>query len=293
MTTKIFLIRHAEAEGNLFRVAHGQYDSIIMPRGYRQLAYLRQRFLDQRLDAVYGSDLTRTHITASALYVPRGLPFRPMPQLREICLGRWEQMSWGEIQRQDRQMYINFNKRPDLWRAEGAETFAQVRDRTVAGIRQIAAENPGKTVAAASHGAALRTLLGTLQGLSLEEIGSTGHGDNTAVSLLEVSGEDIRVGFRGAGRPRPCWRRRLRAGWPWYWSRRPCGLPPMRLSPPSGASAMGRSFWGRPYSSPGPGAGSGSSSPATGRWPGTSPSSVSRRPPAGALRRRWRWTSAS
>ena len=196
MTTKIFLVRHAEAEGNLFRVAHGQYDSIITPQGYRQLAWLRRRFEGQRLDAVYGSDLTRTHTTASALYVPRGLEFRPLPQLREIRLGIWEQMTWGEIQRMDKEMYVDFNKRPHLWHAEGAETFAQVRDRTLAGIRQIAAENPGGTVAAASHGAALRTLLGTLEGMSLEEIGRTGHGDNTAVSLLEVEGGAIRVVFR-------------------------------------------------------------------------------------------------
>ena len=196
MTTKIFLVRHAEAEGNLFRVAHGQYDSTITPRGYRQLAYLRQRFAGEHLDAVYGSDLTRTHTTASALYVPRGLDFRPLPLLREIRLGVWEQMSWGEIQRMDPQMYVDFNKRPDLWRAEGAETFAQVRDRMLEGIRRIAAENPGGTVAAASHGAALRTLLGTLQGMSLEEIGHTGHGDNTAVSLLEVEGDAVRVVFR-------------------------------------------------------------------------------------------------
>ncbi|MDE7220878.1 MAG: histidine phosphatase family protein [Oscillospiraceae bacterium] len=196
MTTKIFLVRHAEAEGNLFRVAHGQYDSVITPQGYRQLAYLRDRFRNEKLDAVYGSDLTRTHTTASALYGPRGLDFRPLPLLREIRLGVWEQMTWGEIQRLDRQMYVDFNKRPDLWRAEGAETFAQVRDRMLEGVRQIAAENPGGTVAAASHGAALRTLLGTLQGLSLAEIGGTGHGDNTAVSLLEADGEEIRVVFR-------------------------------------------------------------------------------------------------
>ena len=196
MTTKIFLVRHAEAEGNLFRVAHGQYDSTITPQGYRQLAWLRQRFTGQHLDAVYGSDLTRTHTTASALYAPRGLAFRPMPQLREIKLGIWEQMTWGEIQRMDPQMYVDFNKRPHLWHTEGAETFAQVRDRMLAGIRQIAAENPGATVAAASHGAALRTLLGTLQGMTLEEIGNTGHGDNTAVSLLEAEGDEIRVVFR-------------------------------------------------------------------------------------------------
>lgn len=196
MITKIFLVRHAEAEGNLFRVAHGQYDSIITPQGYRQLAYLRERFKGVKLDAVYGSDLTRTHTTASALYVPRNLDFRPLPLLREIKLGCWEQMTWGEIQRLDKQMYIDFNKRPDLWHAEGAESFAQVRDRALAGIRQIAAENPGATVAAASHGAALRTLLGTLQGLSLREIGQTGHGDNTAVSLLEVDGDRVTVVFR-------------------------------------------------------------------------------------------------
>ena len=196
MTTKIFLVRHAEAEGNLFRVAHGQYDSCITPQGYRQLSYLRERFRGERLDAVYGSDLTRTHTTASALYVPRGLAFRPMPLLREIRLGIWEQMTWGEIQRMDTQLYVDFNKKPHLWHVEGAETFAQVRDRMLAGIRQIAAENPGATVAAASHGAALRTLLGTLQGMSLEEIGNTGHGDNTAVSLLEVDGDKINVIFR-------------------------------------------------------------------------------------------------
>ena len=196
MTTKIFLVRHAEAEGNLFRVAHGQYDSTITPQGYRQLSYLRERFKNERLDAVYGSDLTRTHTTASALYVPRNLPFRPLPLLREIRLGIWEQKTWGEIQRMDKQMYIDFNKRPDLWHAEGAETFAQVRDRVLAGVRQIAAENPGASVAASSHGAALRTLLGTLQGMTLEEIGRTGHGDNTAVSLLEVTGGQIKVIFR-------------------------------------------------------------------------------------------------
>ena len=160
------------------------------------LEELRERFREERLDAVYGSDLTRTHTTASALYVPRGLEFRPLPLLREIRLGVWEQLSWGQIQRTDKQMYVDFNKRPDLWHVEGAETFAQVRDRTLEGIRRIAAENPGGTVAATSHGAALRTLLGTLQGMSLEEIGQTGHGDNTAVSLLEAEGDDIRVVFR-------------------------------------------------------------------------------------------------
>ncbi len=196
MTTKIYLVRHAEAEGNLFRIAHGQYNSTITPRGYRQLAHLRERFRDVHLDAVYGSDLLRAQTTASALYVPRGLPFLPEPRLREVDLGCWEQRTWADIQRDDLRSYIDFNKHPDRWHIPGGEDFDRVKARAVAAIRDIAAAHPGETVAAAGHGAALRALLSTLQGLSPEEWGASKYGDNTAVSLLEVTGEDIRVVFR-------------------------------------------------------------------------------------------------
>ena len=36
--TTIYLIRHAEAEGNLYRRAHGWYNSTITDRGYHQIA---------------------------------------------------------------------------------------------------------------------------------------------------------------------------------------------------------------------------------------------------------------
>ena len=42
--TTIYLIRHAEADGNLYRRAHGWYDSVITDRGYRQIAALAKRF---------------------------------------------------------------------------------------------------------------------------------------------------------------------------------------------------------------------------------------------------------
>lgn len=194
--TKIYLIRHAAAEGNLYRVAHGQFNSTITARGYRQLSYLRRRFEGVTLDAVYGSDLLRAQTTAAALYVPRNLPFRGEPRLREVCMGAWEQLTWGEVARLDEEMYYNFNNRPDLFVCEGAENFEAVRERMMAALRDIAAAHPDGTVAATSHGAALRVLLGTLEGLSLREIGNTPYGDNTAVSLVEVDGDEIRLVYR-------------------------------------------------------------------------------------------------
>ena len=194
--TKIYLISHAAAEGNLYRVAHGQFNSTITHRGYSQLTHLRRRFKDIALDAVYGSDLLRAQTTAAALYVPRNMEFRPLPLLREVCMGVWEQLSWGEVARRDPEMYHNFNHRPDLFELEGAERFEDVRDRMLTAVRQMAAAHPDGTIAATSHGAALRVLLGTLEGLSLAEIGDTPYGDNTAVSLLEVEGDEIRLIYR-------------------------------------------------------------------------------------------------
>ena len=97
MMTNIYVIRHAEAEGNLYRIAQGQYNSIITERGHRQIAVLARRFEDIHVDAVYASDLYRTCATASAIYQPKGLPLRRRRDLREICVGAWEQKTWGEI----------------------------------------------------------------------------------------------------------------------------------------------------------------------------------------------------
>ena len=56
--TRLYLIRHAEADGNLYRVAHGHCNGLITNyRGYQQIDALRERFRKVDIDAVYISDL--------------------------------------------------------------------------------------------------------------------------------------------------------------------------------------------------------------------------------------------
>ena len=57
--TTIYLIRHAEAEGNLYRRVHGWYNSLITENGYRQIAALEERFRDIHIDAVWSSEIGR------------------------------------------------------------------------------------------------------------------------------------------------------------------------------------------------------------------------------------------
>ena len=121
--TKIYLIRHAEAEGNLYRIAHGWHNGLITNyRGYQQIDALRQRFQDVDIDAVYASDLYRTQITARAIWLPKALPLHLEPSFREIRLGVWEDQTWQELRNRYPEEMDHFSSRLDLWRAEGAET---------------------------------------------------------------------------------------------------------------------------------------------------------------------------
>ena len=93
--TRIYLVRHAQAEGNLYRRAHGAYNSLITPQGYAQINALKERFADIPVDVVYSSPRFRTRVTASAIYGPKDIPMYTMDDLREVDCGPWEDRTWG------------------------------------------------------------------------------------------------------------------------------------------------------------------------------------------------------
>lgn len=183
MSATIYLIRHAEAEGNRYRRIQGQFDSFLTARGRQQLEHLAARFESVPLDAVYSSDLYRARSTAKA--AAHGLPVHTTPRLREIALGIWEDQLWGNAQRDAPDQLYNFSNAPDRWHIEGGEPFADVTARMVSAVNDIAARHDGQTIAIVSHGMALRALQTYAMGLSVAEMGQVPHGDNTCVSRLQ------------------------------------------------------------------------------------------------------------
>ena len=197
--TRIYIIRHAEAEGNLYRRIHGQYDSLVTPLGYRQIQALEKRFQDIHLDAVYSSDLFRTQTTAKALYLPKGLPLQLEPGLREISMGDWEDDTWGGAARKYPEQMAYFSGGNTHYTSMGGESFQELRERVVATYYRLAAANDGKTIACVSHGEAIRTAVNAFYGRPLEEMHNMIPSDNTAVSCVEIEGETAKVIFYGDG----------------------------------------------------------------------------------------------
>ncbi len=193
--TRIYLVRHGEAEGNLYRRMQGQYNSCLTELGYRQVEAVGQRFLDVSLDAVYSSDLYRAMYTASALCLPQKLPLHTDVRFREVYVGPWEEIPFGTAWRINPKEMADFTYHPDQWRLEGAETFRQVGERSIAALKEIVEKNPGKTAAVCAHGYLITaTLCGLIYGY--ENRDRAGRSDNTAVTLLEWDGDRVRVVFQ-------------------------------------------------------------------------------------------------
>ncbi len=194
--TTIYLVRHAEAEGNLYRRIHGWYDALVTDNGFAQMKCLEERFREILVDEVWSSDLYRTKTTARAVYVPKGLTLHADPQLRELNFGIWEDRPWGEVYQHEGEEIARFNASDPAWRAPGGENLAEAGERLQKAVTRIARENPGKTVAIFSHGTAIRQFLANVQGLSPQEWGKLGHSENTAVSCLDFDGETFSVRFQ-------------------------------------------------------------------------------------------------
>ena len=193
--TTIYLIRHAEAEGNLYRRVHGWYDSLITENGYRQIAALEERFRDIHIDAVYSSDLFRTRTTARAIYRSKNLPLRTHPGLRELNLGEWEDRTFGAVRHSDPRQMDLFNRTDPAWEVEKAETFFQLGDRLYETVGRLAERHPDQTVAMFSHGMAIRQFLGRVKNIPPEEWHAMPHGDNTAVTCLTFDGEKFTIQY--------------------------------------------------------------------------------------------------
>lgn len=193
--TEIYLIRHAEAEGNLYRRIHGQYDSLITDLGHQQVAHLAERFRKIHIDAVYSSDLTRTRQTAAAIYGPKNLALQTLKGLREIHMGAWEDRTWGDVERETPEMLRKFNYEPEAWQVPGAERFQQLRERVLKSVLDLAARHPGQCIAVVTHGSALRSLFAVAMGLYLGDMQRLPYSDNTGVSHIFVEDGKIRIDY--------------------------------------------------------------------------------------------------
>ena len=193
MKTTVYLVRHIESEGNICRRNHAQFDNFPTRKGLMQAESLADRFDSIHVDAVYSSDLYRAMMTAKPLADRKGLKVQPRRLLREYTIGNWEGTGIGETASRYPELWNVWLKEPWNHSIPGCDRFEAVADRAYKAILDMAHENPGKTVVAVSHVTTITCALTRVLGKPIDAYGTIPGGENTAVSCVEVDGNDNMV----------------------------------------------------------------------------------------------------
>lgn len=169
---KIIIVRHGESYGNSLRIMAGHTDVALTERGIAQAEMTARALADERIDAVYSSDLSRAIDTAKPHAERRGLEVRLEPLLREIYLGDYEGMKIADVEeRIDPDFSTYWGEGFGTYQFPGGENAPEAGERFYAALLKIAEENEGKTVLVATHAAVIRAFFGKIRGISPEELG--------------------------------------------------------------------------------------------------------------------------
>ena len=198
MTTSVLLVRHGQTYGNIEQTFCGHTDTELTPLGIAQARALGRRLKGQKIHAAYASDLSRARMTAQhALEQASPLPIQLDPDLREMHYGEWEGLSGASLRESHKEMMRDFF----LCRAPapGGESVAQIRARTAASIRRIAAAHVGQTVLVVSHGNAIAAMLAEMLHMPIESSWSFAV-ENTSLTRMQISksGRLTLLGFNDA-----------------------------------------------------------------------------------------------
>lgn len=160
MTIEITFEYHSTSTDNEDGVASGWRDPPLSPEGREQAKQLRDRRREERIDAVFPSDLRRAVETAEIAFGDR-IPIHPDSRLREYDYGTLTAAPVDQI-RAERLARVN---KPF---PEG-ESLRDVADRVQEFLHDLALDWDGKRVVVVGHSATKLALDHLLGGLSLED----------------------------------------------------------------------------------------------------------------------------
>ena len=151
--TRILAVRHGETAWNADTRIQGHIDIPLNVKGQWQAAQLAKALAAQdKLHAVYSSDLKRAHQTATAVAALQGLEVVCHPGLRERGFGAFEGKTFAEIEIALPEDSLLWRKRDPHWTPpHGGESLFVMEQRVRQTLNELASQHTGQHIALFAH----------------------------------------------------------------------------------------------------------------------------------------------
>ena len=163
--SRLLLVRHGQVQSDNPARYWGHTDIPLSPEGVRQAEKLRERLAEERIAAIYSSNLTRALDTAAIIAMSQVVPVVPCPELREVNLGSCEGMTFDEIRRcHPGAERLWWDTNPDL-SFPGGESLGSLAQRVDRFLERLSKHGPAETVLVVAHSGSLCLLVCRIAGL--------------------------------------------------------------------------------------------------------------------------------
>lgn len=197
--TRIIAVRHGETDWNRDTRIQGHTDIALSDKGRWQAEQLARALSEESIAAFYASDLSRALDTAQATARVHGRPVTTHRGLRERAFGRFEGLTWAEIEAHHPAESMAWRKRVPDFAPPGGESLLQLRDRVIAAVNDLAVRHPGEQLMLVAHGGVLDVLYRAATRLDIQAPRSWDL-TNTAVNRLLWTPEGLSlVGWADTG----------------------------------------------------------------------------------------------
>ena len=166
--TRVILIRHGETVWNARGLYQGQEDSPLTPEGQVQAQALAERMRQHPpIDALYTSDLPRTHATAAPTALALGLKTIVEPALGERNYGIFQGENKATIKERFPTEYAAHTSGNIDYAIPEGESNRQFHDRVITALNALGTHHVGEQIAIVTHGGVLTMIFKHVLGLPI------------------------------------------------------------------------------------------------------------------------------
>jgi broad specificity phosphatase PhoE len=150
-TTRVLLVRHGQSEGNAEGRFGGHTATPLSARGRRQAEATARALLEEKMTAIYSSDLSRAVETAMPLARLTGLDVEQSEAFRERSVGVMEGLTFEEAAEQHPEQYAALIRRDFDHVLLGGESYRQMLDRASLQLDRAIEHHRGGRLVVFSH----------------------------------------------------------------------------------------------------------------------------------------------